>query len=375
MKIVFVGGGTSGHFYPLMAVAEKVNKKSIENKLVQPSLHYFGESIFNEKMLRDRGINYSWIPSGKNRLYFSVHNFFDYFKILAGVIIAFLKLLFLYPDVIFSKGGYDSLPTCLAAFILRIPIIMHDSDALPGRASLLISKFAYRIALSYKEAIPHFNNRDNSKNINNIAVTGQPILEKYLPDNNFKRVYNEGRKNILITGGSSGSVKINDTILEILPELCSKYNVIHQVGVNNIEDIKIRSSVILESYNKNAYAPYASIDFSKIYSQVDMAISRAGSSMFELLAWQIPSIIIPISPEVSRDQAINAEIMQKNKLFKVIREENLSPHLLLNEIIRVLDSRSSYEATLPLNNTETKSQETAADIIADELLDILKTHK
>ncbi len=368
MKIVFVGGGTAGHFNPLMAVAEKLRALTTENKMIMPSLYYFGEKNFNPKMLEERSIDHVYIPSGKNRMYFSVQNFFDIFKVFFGTLLAFFKLLVMYPDVVFSKGGYDSIPTCLAAFILRIPIVMHDSDAVPGRASLLISRFAYRVGVSYPESIAYYSDKEN------IAVTGQPMLEKYTPAKDFKKEYNTERKNILILGGSSGSVKLNDAILEILPELCSKYNIIHQTGEANIKDIESRVSVILESYSKKSYAPYASLDLSKIYSHIDLAVSRAGSAIFELKSWQIPSIIVPIPKAISRDQLINAETAQKNSsLFKIIEEENLSPHLLLNEINGILEDRKQYEDMLSQNKDKVPLD--ASDTLAREILAIAKTHK
>lgn len=366
MKIVFTGGGTGGHFYPLMAVAEKVRALAVQNKLTEPKMYYFGEKNYNSSMLEERNIAYKHVPSGKNRLYFSFSNFSDYFKISFGVVVAFFKLLFIYPDVIFSKGGYDSVPTCIAAFLLRIPIVMHDSDAIPGRASLFISKFASRIALSYSDAAKYF--KDQSI----IAITGQPILERYTPDKSFVRNYKNSRKNILITGGSLGSQKINDAVLQVLPELCSKYNVIHQTGEENIEDIKSRSSVILVNYNKDAYAPYASLDFSRIYSQIDLVVSRAGSSMFEFAAWQIPSIIVPISKSVSRDQVINAESASKSGFIKMIEEENLSPYLLLNVINNILENPEVYNTMK--NSSSNFYKGNGADIIASELLNIILSH-
>ena len=373
MKIVFVGGGTAGHFYPLIAVAEKIKNIAIEAKLVEPDIYYFGEKNYNPSMLTEHNIKYRSVMSGKNRMYFSFKNILDFFKIFFGIIIAFFKLLWVYPDVIFSKGGYDSLPTCIAAFILRIPIVMHDSDAIPGRVSLFVSRFANRIALSYPSAIDYFS--EKAKNI--IAVTGQPILEKYTPEKNFIKDFLDKnlkeRRNILIAGGSSGSVKINDAVLEILPELCSKYNVIHQTGQDNIDDIKVRSSVILENYNKNAYAPYASLDFSKVYSQIDLVISRAGSSMFEFAAWQIPSIIIPISPEVSRDQTKNAEETEKAEFIKVIAESNLSPHILLNEINSILENKILY-SQMSLNAKKYANLD-ASKLIAKEIVNIIASHR
>ena len=367
MKIVIVGGGTAGHFYPLMAVTEEVKKQAVLDKVVDPQIYYFGEKNYNPKMLEERGVMYVYIPSGKNRLYFSFLNFLDIFKVFGGTIYAFFKLLVIFPDVIFSKGGYDSVPTCLAAFMLRIPIVMHDSDSVPGRASLLVSRFAYRIAVSYPEAVKYFKNNAV------VAVVGQPMLQKYTPAEDYIRNYKKGRKNILIVGGSSGSVKINDKILEVLPELCSVYNVIHQTGENNILDIKARSSVVLASYNKDAYAAYASLDFSKIYPDIDLVISRAGSVMFEFAAWQIPAIIIPISSEVSRDQESNAYAMEKLGAIKVVLEENLTSHLLLNLIASILDDNAKYESMTAAAKSNTKFG--ASNAIAKEIVKIIASHK
>ncbi len=231
MKIVITGGGTGGHFYPLMAVSESVIQNAYDKKLLLPKIYYFASTSYNPDMLWERGIVFEEIPAGKMRTYFSFYNILDFFKNIAGFFVAFYKLFRIYPDVVFAKGGYDSFPTCLAAFVLRIPIIMHESDSVPGRVSLFVSKLATRVAVSYAESSKYINNK-------NIAHTGQPIIKKYLPEVGFSRQYSNERKNILIIGGSQGSTRINDNIFQILPELLSKYNVIHQVGDNNIEQYK-----------------------------------------------------------------------------------------------------------------------------------------
>ncbi len=366
MKIILVGGGTAGHFYPLMAVTDKIRKEVISQKLQDPKIYYFGEKNYDNNMLTDRGVKYSYIMSGKNRLYFSFKNFIDIFKTLMGIKIAFWKLLFIYPDVIFSKGGYDSVPTCIAGYLLRIPIIMHDSDSIPGRASLLISKMASRIAVSYESTSKHYTDQSI------VAYTGQPIMEKYTPPEDFKREESVGKKNILITAGSQGSQKINDTVLEILPELTAKYNVIHQTGASSIDDVKLRSSAILENYNKNSYAPYASIDFTKVYPQIDLIISRGGSSMFEFVAWQIPSIIIPIPENVSRDQTMNAINSEKNGIVKVIREDNLSGHLLMHIMSTILEDSQTYENMVRACKDNYKKD--GAIKIAKEIINICQSH-
>ncbi len=368
MKIIYTGGGTGGHFYPLMAVSEQVRKLVYKNKLVFPTEYYFSSKNIYPEMLSSKNIKHSWVPSGKNRLYFSFLNFTDMFKIGFGVIVAFFKLLIIYPDVIFSKGGYDSIPTCFAAFILRIPIVMHDSDSIPGRASLLVSRFAYRIAVSYEESIKYF------KDSSNIAFTGQPILEKYTAPKDFNREYNENpRKNILVIGGSTGSSKINDVVLAILPQILGRYNLIHQVGDDNLQDIRSRTSVILKDYNAEAYAVYGSLDFTKIYPSVDIVVTRAGSSLFEVANWQLPSIVVPISQQVSRDQTSNANVFYRKGMSHVINENNLSPNLLLNIITEVLNNKEEYKKMV--NACKSISNINGAEIIANEIIEICYSHR
>ena len=367
MKIVYTGGGTSGHFYPLMAVSERVKRLAYKEKLIDPKEYYFSSKNLDDKMLKSRNISYSYVPSGKRRLYFSLLNYLDIFKVVAGIVVAFFKLLFIYPDVIFSKGGFDSVPTCIAAFILRIPIIMHDSDSIPGRASLLISRFASRVAVSYPESIAYYPDQ------NKVAYVGQPILDKYTPEENFNRIAKESsRKNILIIGGSSGSVKINDTVLSVLPELMSRYNVIHQTGADNYTDVKLRTQVILESYSIEAYAVYPSLDLSKIYREVDLAITRAGSTLFELASWQIPSIVIPIDESVSRDQMRNADSFFRRGTVKVLNENNMTPNILLNTIINIFE-KENYKKML--DACKNMGIQNGAEKIAKEIISICYTHR
>ncbi len=366
MKIVLTGGGSGGHFYPLIAVANKIKEISFQSKLVEPRFYYFSQNAFSASHLFESNITYKWVPTGKNRLYFSLLNYLDIFKVIFGLIVALIRLIIIYPDVIFSKGGHDSVPTCLAAKLLGIPIVLHDSDSLPGRASLLIAKVAKRVAVSYKESIEYYSDKSN------IAFTSQPIMEKYLPNINFRRTYNTNKKTILISGGSQGSVKINDTVLLALPELISKYNIIHQSGENNYEDVKIRSDYILLNYNKDNYYLKPSIDFTNIYPQIDLVISRAGSSMFEYIEWELPAIIVPISPNVSRDQTRNASCMQKKGIIKVLDENNFTPGTLLNTIDNILNNENNYfnmiSNMIPLKNRN------ASRVISEEIIKIIEAH-
>ncbi|KKS23382.1 MAG: UDP diphospho-muramoyl pentapeptide beta-N acetylglucosaminyl transferase [Candidatus Jorgensenbacteria bacterium GW2011_GWF2_41_8] len=156
MKIVLAGGGTGGHFYPIVAVVEKLNKIAQEKKILELKLYYFSDSPYDQTALFDNDIEFEEINSGKMRTYFSIKNFFDVFKTFFGFWGTLLKIFSIYPDVIFAKGGYLSFPVVLAARVLRIPLIIHESDSVPGRVNLFAGRFARRVAVSFAEAAQFF---------------------------------------------------------------------------------------------------------------------------------------------------------------------------------------------------------------------------
>ena len=158
MRIAFTGGGTGGHFFPIIAVAQSIQDLVEEENLLEPELYYLSKTPYNEKLLFEYGIRYAYVPSGKWRRYFSLLNFVDIFKLGFGVIKAVISLFVIYTDVIFSKGGYTSLPVVAAARILGIPVIVHESDYVPGRANAWAGKFAYKVAVSYPETVEKFKN-------------------------------------------------------------------------------------------------------------------------------------------------------------------------------------------------------------------------
>ena len=151
MRIGLVGGGSGGHFYPLIAVVE-----ALETYPNKPDLFYFGPNSYNEVLLKKHKIKFVYCPAGKLRLYFSIQNFFDVFRNFFGIFVALFKLFLIYPDVIFSKGGYTSVPILFAARLLRIPVVIHESDTVPGRANIMAKNFAKYIAISYPEALSYF---------------------------------------------------------------------------------------------------------------------------------------------------------------------------------------------------------------------------
>ena len=374
MKIVFTGAG-GGHFYPLIAVAEKIKEEVQIQKIFETEMFFFSDKPYNQTLLDKYKIKFVKIPAGKLRLYFSLENFFDPLKVVTGFFVALFKLFSIYPDVVFTKGGYASLPVVFAAKVLFIPVFLHESDSAPGRTNLICSKFAKRIAVSYVSAAKYF---DEVKT----AYTGQPIMEEYLPSkeildkkyinfvNNFT---NKQKPTLLILGGSQGSEIINNIILELLKELLVKYKVLHQVGDNNFEKYKIAIDIILkEDVNKEDYTFFASADLGKYYNIADIAITRAGSSLFEFSSWGIPMIIIPFTVSNGNHALLNAYTFEKAGSGIVLEEVNLKKNILLNMIDSILNDRNKYESMRTNNINNFKSG--AAEIIAKEIVKIGLSH-
>lgn len=336
MKILFTGGGSGGHFYPLIAVAEAIKKISFDEKLVKPALYYMSTAPYDEKALADLDIEFVQTFSGKSRVYFSLINITDMFMLAAGIVSAFFKIYLLYPDIVVSKGGYGSIPAVLAARLLRIPILVHESDSVPGRANVWAGKFADRVAVSWPESAQFFPKAKT-------AITGQPVRNEILmPAKHGAFEYlglNERIPVVYISGGSQGARIFNDALLDILPQMVEKYQIIHQTGQKNLTEVSGRAKVILE---KNAYAErYKPFDYlndlalKMVAGVTSLAISRAGSSIFEIAAWGLPSIIVPITNSNADHQRENAFNYARKGACVVIEEENLTPHLLLSEIDRL----------------------------------------
>ncbi|MBI4118408.1 MAG: UDP-N-acetylglucosamine--N-acetylmuramyl-(pentapeptide) pyrophosphoryl-undecaprenol N-acetylglucosamine transferase [Parcubacteria group bacterium] len=339
MKIVFTGGGTAGHFYPLIAVAESLNTIAKEEKLVPPRLYYMSNNPFDEALLFDNSIAFKRISAGKLRTYFSLLNITDLFKTALGILVAIWKMFLIYPDVVISKGGYVSFPPVLAARILRIPVIVHESDSVPGRTNLWTGTFADRIAISWPEAAQYFKG-------DNVALTGQPVRRAIqTPAKEGAHEYlhlEEGRPVVLIWGGSQGAQIINKTILDTLPEILAEYQIIHQVGDANFEEVKNLANVIVKDDTLRVrYKPFGYLNTLALRMSAGAAslvISRAGSGLFEIAAWGLPSIIIPITESNGDHQRRNAFNYARSGACVVIEEKNLTPHVLVSEIKRLMQN-------------------------------------
>jgi UDP-N-acetylglucosamine--N-acetylmuramyl-(pentapeptide) pyrophosphoryl-undecaprenol N-acetylglucosamine transferase len=368
MKIVITGAG-GGHFYPLIAVVEQLRRESFTQSVAQPEVFFLSDKPYDEKALFDNQIKFIPVPAGKLRLYPSLETLGDIFKTTWGCIVAFFKLYAIYPDVVFAKGGYASFPTLFAARILSIPVVVHESDTVPGRTTVWAGKFASRIALSYPEASYAYNE-------SLIALTGQPIREHILPAEGYeKHGITNSRPLILILGGSQGSVKLNNAVIQHLPEILHSYDVVHQAGTLNVEELKASTKELLKDHPfKDHYFVDGFIDTGLFYPKTDLAITRAGSSMFELALWQIPMIVVPIPETISRDQRSNAYAMLKKGVAVVLEENNLDKTIFFTELSHILRDSATYEQ-MSLAGKQFESSRTAARVIATELMRIALSHQ
>src|SRR3989344_5281339 len=220
MKILSTGGGSGGHFYPIIAVAEALNDTVRERKLLEPKLYYAAPSPYERDVLVAGNITYVPTAAGKVRNYFSLLNFFDYFKTFWGVLRSVLRIFFLYPDVVFSTGGYAAFPTLIAARLFRIPVVILQCDASVGRVNRWAGRFAVKIASAFAEGVKFFP-QDKA------AHTGNPVRKSVLVParegaHEFLKFSRE-LSGLLITGGSQGAQTLNDVVLGALPQLLQKY--------------------------------------------------------------------------------------------------------------------------------------------------------
>ena len=309
------------------------------------------------------------------RRYFSVQNFFDVFKTALGVVKALFQVFFIYPDVIFSKGGYASFPTVFAARLLRIPLVIHDSDSHPGAVNRWAGKFAERIAISYPEAADYFPK-------DKVALVGNPVRKGLTTParegaHEFLKL-SSSLPVIVILGGSQGAGVLNDAVLGALPELILRYQIIHQTGEQNFAEVSATAQVVLEKHadaqRYRAFPFLNELALRMAAGAASMIVSRSGSgAIFEIAQWGIPSIIIPLPESISHDQTKNAFAYARSGAAVVIEQDNLTPHLLVSETNRLMDN-------LPLREKMVAAalhfaRPDAARAIAEVILTIALNHE
>jgi UDP-N-acetylglucosamine--N-acetylmuramyl-(pentapeptide) pyrophosphoryl-undecaprenol N-acetylglucosamine transferase len=374
MKILFAGGGTGGHFYPIIAVAEALNALMDEKHLVGVELFYMSDSPIDPDLLQKTGMTYVEVKTGKKRTYSSFQNFIDLFKTFFACMNATIKIFAIYPDVIFGKGGYASFPALFAARLLRIPVVIHESDIVPGRVNQWVANYAEKVAVSYPEATTHFPHQDR------VALTGQPIRKTLLEvppeDPNELFQLEPGVPMILVLGGSQGAEKINENLIDVMPQLVEKYQVIHQTGDANLLWMKKRAAGVLTG-NPNAarYRPYGFLEAKHLRiaaKGATLVISRAGSTIFEIALWEKPSILIPLAIARNDHQRKNAYSYARTGAAMVVEEENLKPAIFSSVITSIMEDQTRREQMIAGAKSFTKTD--AAEKIAAALLSIATHH-
>lgn len=381
MRILFTGGGTGGHIYPILAVAEELQ---FSGGQIQLDLRYFGAPGHYRNLLETNGIKVSKIFSAKLRRYFDFRNFIDIPILLPlSIIQAFWKVFWFMPDVLFSKGGPGSLPVVLACKFYRIPIIIHDSDSIVGLANQIAVRFADRIAVSFNAAINFLLEKYSKKReklAGKITLVGNPIRRSLisgdvLEPTTAKKIFgfNPEKPVILVIGGSQGAVKINDFMLEIVEELVKEFQILHQTGVKNFEDFKNELNLILKNHPDEEKARYKIFayfekDLKDAYLAADVVVCRASSgSIFEAAAFGKPSILIPLPSDVVGDHQItNAYEYAKTGAAIVIEQPNLEPNIFLSQLKKLFTQPETLNQMSEVAKKFSKPE--AARILAEEIL-------
>lgn len=367
--VVFTGGGSGGHIYPLVAVAEALKKQLIT--LNAPyQFFYMGGKDEYASILTDHEMTMSPILTGKLRRYFSLQNIIDVPKFFIGFLQALVKLFFIMPDIVFSKGGTGALPVVFAAWFYRIPVTFHESDAQPGLNNLLSAYFARRIFLSFDRAAAYFNPAITQ-------VVGSPLRDELLVGRTTKELAKENfgfeatRPLVLVLGGSQGSARINEFVLENLEQFVEIAQVLHQAGAGNILEVqKLSHAALLEASTANRYqaVDYFKNDMALALTAADLVVARSGSSVFELAAFGLPAILIPHTGG-NGHQLADAVEFSKTGAAIVIEESNLLSGLFFGQLKNLMDNPDLLTKMSAASNSFFKPG--AAEAIASELIAIV----
>lgn len=334
-KILFTGGGSAGHIFPIIAVVRELRRLGLDWQFF-----YAGpRDDFAHILLSQEGVKIKMIMAGKIRRYFNFKSFFqnilDVFVLTPlGFLQSFFYIFFLAPDMMFSKGGYGSISPVICSWFLGIPILLHESDIAPGLANKILGKLAPKVLVSFPIAQTEYFSEKK------MISVGNPIRREILAGSKEKAqaLFNlTGEKPVvLITGGSQGAQKINDAILEILPQILAEFELIHQIGEKNFNEVIAEANVVMPQELKKYYHPIGllkEIELREAYAAADIIISRAGSgTIFEIAACQKPSILIPMSLAAQNHQVKNGYAYGDTGAALVIEEANLTPRFLLERL-------------------------------------------
>ena len=346
--IVLTGGGTAGHVTPNIALIPTLKAAGYQ-------ISYIGsyEGI-ERKLIEEMGIPYYGISSGKLRRYFDPKNFSDPFRVLKGFHEAKKLLKKLKPDVVFSKGGFVTVPVVIAAKRCKIPAIIHESDMTPGLANKLCIPSAVKVCCNFPETLEHLP-KDKA------VLTGSPIRQELLSGNRIAAMdlchFSADKPVILVIGGSLGSVAVNNAVRLALPELLEHFQIVHLCGKGKVDD----SLTSMKGYTQ---FEYIKDELRDIFALADIVISRAGANAIcELLALRKPNLLIPLSANASRgDQILNARSFERQGFSMVLEEEELTKESLLEAVRKLYNDRSRFMDAMRDSNQQ-NSIDTIIDLI------------
>ena len=356
-KIIMTGGGTAGHVTPNIALAPKLKEKGFEIK-------YIGSKEGIEKeIIKDAGIDYYEISSGKLRRYFDVKNFSDPFKVMKGVFEASRILSKEKPDVIFSKGGFVAVPVVIAASIKKIPVVAHESDLTPGLANKISAPFCDKVCVTFRESLSYIK---DGKGI----LTGTPIRSEILEGSRIKGKeicgFKDDKDIILVIGGSLGARSINDEVRKNINKILTEFNIIHICGKGNLDKN-------CEKLNGYKQFEYVKEDLKHFLKASDFIISRAGANViFELLALKKPNLLIPLSKKISRgDQILNAKSFEKEGFSLVLDEDIMMESDVFMEKLKELKEKKNLLA----NNMKNSNLKNGIDEIIKVIVQSIELNK
>lgn len=335
-KIVLTGGGTAGHVTPNIAMFPALKEAGF-------GIYYIGSKKgMEKKMIEKEGIPYKGISSGKLRRYFDVRNLIDPFKVIHGYFESKRYLRKLRPDVVFSKGGFVTVPVALAAKSLKIPVIIHESDMTPGLANRIAARGASYFCCNFPETLKHLPS-------GKATLTGTPIRQELLHGSKEKGLeftgLDDSKPTLLIIGGSQGSKFINDAVRDGLNELLPLFNIIHLCGKGHLDSS-------LEERDGYRQYEFISNELPDLFAMADIVVSRAGANAIcELLALKKPNILIPLGLDSSRgDQILNAKSFEKQGFSYVLDEENVNREVLIKAVREVYNNRNEYINNMSKSN-------------------------
>ncbi len=342
IRILLTGGGSGGHIIPLVAVARKI-QESVDSAKTMVTIQYFGNPGIYREYLLESGIGITPVAESKFRRYFDLKNFLDIFKFIFSLLQSFWKVFLYMPDVTFSKGGPGVLSVITACRFYRIPIIVHESDAVAGITNRISAKSARILEVAFPSAARVVGKKTQ------VNLVGLPIREDLTPDKSvedsrklFK--FESHKPCVFFMGGSQGAEKINTFIIENLEQLLTAFNVVHQVGPKNYERYKNEFTFMSEKLKEEQiksyfFAPYFGPDLRDAFNAAEVVVSRAGaSSIFEIASLGKPAILVPLADSANDHQRQNAYEYEKAGAGTVLLEENLLPTLLITEIQSILNN-------------------------------------